>query len=75
MDPLLLIAIISGIALVLLVFAARLALRWIVRLILVGVLLLAILGGGTWWWLNQSSPKSENKPPPSSNRGSNSNRR
>jgi len=75
MDPLLLIAIISGVALVLLVFAARLALRWIVRLILIGVLLLAILGGGTWWWLNQSSPKSENKPRPSSNRGSNSNRR
>lgn len=75
MDPLLLLAIISGIALVLLVFAARLALRWIVRVILVGILLLAILGGGTWWWLNQSSPKSENSPRQSPNRGSNSNRR
>lgn len=75
MDSLLIIAIISGIALVLLVFAARLALRWIVRLILIGVLLLAILGGGTWWWFNQSSRQSENKPRPTSNRGSNSNRR
>ena len=75
MDPLLIIAIISGIALVLLVFAARLALRWIVRVILVGVLVLTILGGGAWWWLNQSSRQSENKPRPTSNRGSNSNRR
>jgi energy-coupling factor transporter transmembrane protein EcfT len=75
MDPLLIIAVISGVALVLLVFAARLALRWIVRVILVGVLLLAIVGGGAWWWLNQSSPQSETKPRQTSNRNSNSNRR
>lgn len=75
MDPLLLITIISGIALVLLVFAARLALRWIVRIILVGVLLVSIVGGGAWWWLNQSSRQSENRPRPTPNRSSNSNRR
>ncbi|HEY8226535.1 MAG TPA: hypothetical protein VIG25_14750 [Pyrinomonadaceae bacterium] len=74
MDPLFIIAIISGIALVFLIFAARLALRWIVRLVLAGVLLLAILGGAAWWWLRQSSTQFETRPR-TSNRGNNSNRR
>ena len=74
MDPLFIIAIISGVALVFLIFAARLALRWVVRLVLACVLLLAVLGGAAGLWLNHSSGQSENKPR-SSNRANNSNRR
>ena len=74
MDPLFIAAIISGIALVFLIFAARLALRWMVRLVLAGVLLLAVLGGAAWFWLNHSSRQSETKPR-TSTRTNNSNRR
>ncbi len=74
MDPLLIISIIGGVALVFLLFGARLALRWMVRVILLGVLLLTALGGAVWWWLDQRPPQSENKPR-QINRGANSNRR
>ena len=73
MDPLFIIAIVSGIALVFLIFAARLALRWVIRLVLAGVLLLAVLGGAAWFWLNHSSSQPEK--PRTSNRGNNANRR
>ena len=74
MDPLLIIAIICGIALVFHLVAARLALRWVIRLAAIGALVLIVLGGA-WWWFNQSSSQSENKPRQSSGRGANSNRR
>ena len=74
MDPLFIIAIICGIALVFLLFAARIALRWVIRLVAVGALLLIVLGGA-WWWFRQSSTQSENKPRPTTGRSVNSNRR
>ena len=74
MDPLLIISIICGVTLVFLLFAARLALRWLVRAVLIGVLLLTAVGGTVWWWLDQRPPQSENKPR-LANRDANSNRR
>jgi len=42
MDPLFIIAIICGIALVFLLFAVRIALRWTIRLVAAGALLLIV---------------------------------
>jgi energy-coupling factor transporter transmembrane protein EcfT len=75
MDPVLVICIVAGIALVLLVFAARIAFRWVIRLVIVGLMLLLALGGLAWWWLNQSSRQPDNKPRPTSNRRASSERR
>jgi energy-coupling factor transporter transmembrane protein EcfT len=46
---------------------AKLAVRWILRLIIVGVILIAILGAGIfWWWSSQltSKPESNRQRPP-----------
>jgi energy-coupling factor transporter transmembrane protein EcfT len=75
MDSTLLICIVAGIALVLFLFAARIAFRWVIRLVIVGVLLLLALGGVAWWWLNQSSRQPDTKPRPTSNRRASSDRR
>jgi energy-coupling factor transporter transmembrane protein EcfT len=75
MDPVLVICLVAGIALVLLVFAARIALRWVIRLVIAGLMLLLALGGLAWWWLNQSSRQPDNKPRPTSNRRASSERR
>jgi energy-coupling factor transporter transmembrane protein EcfT len=75
MDPILIISIVAGIALMLLVFAARIALRWVVRLVIVGLILLLTLGGAAWWWLNQPSRQPDNKPRQTSNRRASSDRR
>ena len=75
MDPLLIICIICGVALVLFIFLAKIALRWIVRVIIVGALLLVAIGGVTWWWLNRSAAQPDSKPRPTSTRSANSNRR
>lgn len=75
MDPLLIISIICGIALVLFIFLAKIALRWVVRVIIVGVLLLVAIGGVAWWWLNRSGTQPDSKPRQTSTRGANSNRR
>jgi len=75
MDPTLLISIVAGIAVVFLVVAARVALRWIVRLVIVGLVLLLVLGGAAWFWLNQSSRQPVNKPRQTSNRRASSDRR
>jgi uncharacterized membrane protein YqjE len=53
-------AVVGVIALVLIFFVVRLAIRWAIRLVIVGVLLVAALGGVAWWWLSrttQSDPK------------------
>lgn len=73
MDPLLIISIVCGIAVVFLLFAARLALRWAVRAVLLGVLVLTAVGGGVWWWLDQRPPQFDSKPRQTV-RGANSNR-
>jgi energy-coupling factor transporter transmembrane protein EcfT len=75
MDTTFVICIVAGIALVLLLFAARIALRWVIRLVIVGLMLLLALGGVAWWWLNQSSRQPDNKPRPTSNRRASSERR
>jgi len=57
------ISIIAG-AIMLAIFflIARLAIRWAVRLTIVGVIILALLGVGIfWWWANRLAPE----PPPS----------
>ena len=74
MDPLFVIFIICGVALVFFMFLAKIALRWVVRVIIVGVLLLVAIGGVTWWWLNRSTAQPDTKPRPTSTRA-NSNRR
>ena len=62
------IAIIAGVViLAIFILIAKLALRWALRLIIVGVILIAIAGaGGFWWWSNQLTTKSEPKRPRSS---------
>jgi energy-coupling factor transporter transmembrane protein EcfT len=75
MDTTLVICIAAGIALVLLVFAARIAFRWVVRLVIVGFILLLALGTAAWWWLNQPSRQPDNKPRQTSTRRASSDRR
>jgi len=48
----------DSVLLVILVLIARLAVRWIVRMTIVGVILLALIGGGLfWWWTNRLTVK------------------
>ncbi|MBA2524197.1 MAG: hypothetical protein H0V18_00235 [Pyrinomonadaceae bacterium] len=60
------IFIIGGVVLLaILVLIARLAVRWIVRMTIVGVILLALIGGGLfWWWTNRltSKPQQNRQP-------------
>ena len=55
------IFIIAGVVLLaIFVLIAKLAIRWAIRVAIVGVILAAILGaGGFWWWSNRltSRPK------------------
>jgi protein-S-isoprenylcysteine O-methyltransferase Ste14 len=53
------IFIIAGIVLLLVFFLiAKLAIRWAIRVTIVGVILVALLGaGGFWWWSNRLTPK------------------
>lgn len=53
------IFIIAGaIMLVIFVVIAKLAIRWAIRLTIVGVILIALLGaGGFWWWTNRLADK------------------
>jgi hypothetical protein len=49
------ISIIAGVILLAIFFLiARLAIRWVVRLTIVGVILVALIGVGIfWWWGNR----------------------
>lgn len=53
------IFIIAGaVLLVIFVLIAKLAIRWAIRLTIVGVILIAIIGAVVfWWWSNQLAPK------------------
>lgn len=53
------IYIIGGVVLlVIFVLIARLAVRWIVRLTMIGVILIALVGGAVfWWWTRSLTPK------------------
>lgn len=60
MDTTLAYSLLAGIVLVLLFVAARVALRWMVRLAIIG-LLLAVLGSAAWLWFKSPRPL-ESKP-------------
>ncbi|MCM3904095.1 MAG: hypothetical protein ND866_20525 [Pyrinomonadaceae bacterium] len=53
------ILIIWGVVLLaMIILVVRLAVRWIVRMTIVGVILLAVIGGGLfWWWTNRLTTK------------------
>jgi energy-coupling factor transporter transmembrane protein EcfT len=58
------ILIIAG-AVILVIFflIAKLAIRWAIRVTIVGVILVALLGtGGFWWWTNRLAPKPKPTP-------------
>ncbi len=67
-------AVVGGIALVLIFFIARLAIRWAIRLIIIGLLLVAALGGVAWWWLSRTT-QSDAKPRTTPTRRATSDRR
>ena len=66
MEPTLIIPIVVGVvALGLFFMIARRAVRWAVRLMLLGLLLLALLVGGVvWWWQGGAgeSGQTDNRP-------------
>lgn len=68
------IFIIGGIVLLVIFFLiAKLAIRWAIRVGIVGVILVALLGaGGFWWWSNRltSKPKPNRQPTAPGRRGS-----
>jgi hypothetical protein len=60
------ISIIAGVVLLIIFFlVAKLAIRWMIRLAIIGVILVALLGaGGFWWWSNSltAKPKPNRQP-------------
>jgi energy-coupling factor transporter transmembrane protein EcfT len=74
MESTLIYAVIAGIAMVLIFFSARVAMRWLLRLVVVGLILLLALGGVAWWWLADSN-RANTQQRPTNSRPSNSNRR
>ena len=62
------IFIIAGVALLAIFFLiARLAIRWAIRLTIVGVIIIALVGGGLfWWWTNRlaAKPPKQQRPAP-----------
>jgi energy-coupling factor transporter transmembrane protein EcfT len=58
------ILIIAGVVILVIFFLiAKLAIRWAIRLLIVGVILIALLGiGGFWWWSSQLAPQPQPKP-------------
>jgi predicted benzoate:H+ symporter BenE len=65
------IFIIAGVVLLaIFIVIARLAIRWAIRLAIVGVILFAIAGGGVFWWWSSRlvSKPSQTKPRPTPTR-------
>lgn len=62
------IFIIAGVVLLAIFFLiARLAVRWMVRLAIIGVILIALIGGGgVWYWTTSlaPTPKPRSRPTP-----------
>jgi hypothetical protein len=63
------IFIIAGVILFFIfILIARLAIRWAIRIAIVGVILVAILGaGGFWWWSTRLTTKPKTNRQPSVN--------
>jgi len=53
------IALIAGIILLAIFFLiAKLAIRWAIRLVIIGLIIVALLGSGVfWWWSNRLTSK------------------
>jgi len=53
------IFIIAGVVILVIFFLiAKLAIRWAIRLAIIGIVLVALLGsGGFWWWSSRLAPK------------------
>ena len=50
--------IVGLILLAIFIMVAKLAIRWAIRIVIVGAILIALLGvGGFWWWTNHLAPK------------------
>lgn len=68
------IFLIAGAVLLVIFFLiAKLAIRWAIRVAIVGVILVALLGaGGFWWWSNRliAKPKPNRQPPAAGRRAS-----
>ena len=51
------------------VLIGRLAVRWLVRLTMIGVIMIALVGGAFFWWwtrnLSEKSPAAKPRPTPS----------
>ena len=63
----------GAVLLVIFFLIAKLAIRWAIRVAIVGVILVALLGaGGFWWWSNRltTSPKPNRQPSAPSRRAS-----
>ena len=62
------IFVIAGVVLLAILFLiARLAIRWAIRLTIVGVIIIALVGGGFfWWWTNRlaTKPPKQQRPAP-----------
>lgn len=69
------IFIIAGVVLLAIFFLiAKLAVRWMLRLTIVGVILIALLGAGAfWWWSTRLTQKPQPAKPRSVSRNRNSN--
>jgi hypothetical protein len=63
------ISIIAGVIMLAIFFViARLAIRWAIRFLLIGIILVALVGVGVfWWWGNHLagplSPSNRERPP------------
>ena len=62
MDHLFLFSLAAGVGLVFLIVLGKFALRWVLRLALIGILVLFAVGGIAWWWTSRSGLHEETKP-------------
>ncbi len=59
----------GAVLLAIFVLVARLAVRWIIRITIVGLIVIALLGGAFFlWWTNRLTSKPQNSPRPAPTR-------
>lgn len=75
MDHLFLFSLAAGVGLVFLIVLGKFALRWVVRLVLIGIVTLFAVGGIAWWWTSRSVLHDEVKPRSSTSKRTTSERR
>jgi len=74
MDPLLLYSILAGVTIVFLICAVRFALRWLIRFVLIGFVLI-VLSGVAWWWMKRPNLLPDSKARPTTTRRASSDQR